>query len=71
MASISITIPDAEVNRALDAVALIRGYVAGSEKKAQFARRQVAETVKDWVIRGEAEAAAIIARASAAAISVT
>lgn len=72
MAQIVVTVPDAVLQRVLDAFAAAYGYQAtidGSpnpETKAQFARRMVRQYVKNTVVAHEAEQAAITARQTAA-----
>lgn len=66
MASISITVPDAQVNRVLDAFAGTFDYNADTDgTKAQFARAQVAKFAKDIVKSYEAHIAAETARLDA------
>lgn len=81
MASISITVADADLTRALNAACVYLGYqdtINGSpnpETKAQFVRRRIAETVKLWAVQGEVATAIASAQTTAAAsanqISVT
>lgn len=62
MAVISITIPDAQINRVVDGVCLAYNYqatIGGSpnpETKAQFAKRMLIERLKQMVMQGEMRA---------------
>lgn len=47
MATITITIPDAAMDRVLEGFALAYGHPGGSETKADFARRMLVRVVKD------------------------
>jgi hypothetical protein len=69
-ADVTVTIPDPEVTRVLNAIALTQGYTGlnpqgGAETKAQFAKRML----KNWVIaqvkQAEGTPAADAARATA------
>jgi len=69
VASIAINIPDGKLQRVIDGIAVARNYRAtmsdgtpNPETKAQFARRMVAEQIKDWVAQAEGAAADIAAR---------
>ena len=56
MANISLTIPDAVLPRLVDAVGVKFDFSnnhQASETKAQFARRMLMDTLKQWVIDGE------------------
>jgi hypothetical protein len=73
MAQITISIPDAVLPRVLDAMASAYGYSAtlpdGSpnpQSKAQFARQQLANFVKQTVAEQEVRAAVAAASQSAA-----
>lgn len=58
MAVVTITIPDAQLARVIDGLGEYWGYVTNPiETKAQFVRRRLNETIKDFVIRGEAQVA--------------
>lgn len=78
MATITITIPDNQVARVLDAFAARYGWpatvvnaqnqqVANPETKAQFARQRVADYVRGVTVAYEADRDADAARAAAAA----
>lgn len=62
MAVISITIPDAQINRVIDGICLACNYqatingVANPETKAQFAKRMLIEQMKALVSQGEMRA---------------
>ena len=58
MAVISITVPDAHINRVLDAVTTRRGWTSGSGlTKAQFVKKVLIDLLKDDVRFIEALAA--------------
>jgi hypothetical protein len=68
-ADITITIPDAEVTRVLNAVAVMQGYtgltpLGGAETKAQFTKRWIRDLVKAQLKAVEGNAAAVSARAT-------
>lgn len=66
MASITITIPDAVLNRVLDAIAATRSYNPGTDgTKAQFAKAQLVAWIKGIVVDYEGNNAANTANASA------
>lgn len=67
MASITIDIPDADVDRALKAFCDARGYTGADTRgaKAAFARAAIAEWIKEIIVHQEAKVAAAAARASA------
>jgi hypothetical protein len=68
MANIQVSVPDAVINRVLDAFATQYGWKATSGlTKAQFARRVVADFVKAVVKGYEARLAADAARVTAEA----
>jgi hypothetical protein len=63
MAQISITIPDTQVNRIMDAFALAYNYTGTApdgttETKANFARRKIREYVVSVVVSQESDYAA-------------
>lgn len=57
MAQITITIPDGVAVEVGNYVALSQGYTgtgpSGPETKAQFIRRRLVETLKDWAAVGK------------------
>lgn len=65
MALVSITIPDAQVTRVVNAICDAYGYVAGQGvSKAEFARQALVQHVKNIVVGQEqatADAAALAA----------
>lgn len=64
MATVSFTIPDAQLTRVLDGIAITRDYEGrklDGETKAQFAKRMVKEDVKAWVVGAESSAGAVTA----------
>lgn len=80
MAQISITIPDAILNRAINGVASHHGYqnqiedpadpgqmIPNPETKAQFAKRMIRFVVKSWIVQAEAVGEAKTARDTAEA----
>jgi len=63
MAQLNITFPDGVANRVLDAFAATFGYDPGlGVTKAQFAKQQVVEFIKETVKSHEANGAAEVAR---------
>lgn len=76
MAQITLTIPDAAINRILDAFAIAYGYDPATDgTKAQFAKLQIRDFVKRIVLEQEgqmsADAAIDIKRAEIEAINIT
>lgn len=77
MASITIDIPDADVDRALAAFCTAHGYTGANTRvaKAAFAKAKIAEFIKTIIVTQEARDAAAAAKtaaeASAQGISVT
>lgn len=74
MATITVTIPDAQINRVRNAFATAYGWsgilpdgTPNPENKTQFTQRKVREYVKEVVKGVEATAAAETARAAAVA----
>lgn len=67
MAQITITIPDAVVERVLDAFAVTYGYEDNGETRAQFAKRQVQEFIRRTVRDREAAIASHEAHLAAVA----
>jgi hypothetical protein len=73
MAQISITIPDNQIQRIIDAVSAYYLYqatiggVSNPETKAQFTKRMVVEYLKGIVLASEGQVAADAAKANAAA----
>lgn len=79
MANITLTIPDAILQRVIDAAAQRNGYQAtvpdptnlpdgtrpNPESKQQFAKRMLAAVLKDWVKAVETQAAASTAASTA------
>ena len=64
MATITITIPDAQLARVLDALARAYGWKTGDGPKPAFVRAAVAAQLKTMVVqveRGEAERSAVAA----------
>lgn len=68
MASITVTVPDAVAPRVLDAVAATHGWDANTGiTKAQFAKKWLADQLKDTVRNYEIGQAQATARATAEA----
>lgn len=78
MATISFTIPDAILARVNDGIAKFHNYqdqipdpgdpastIPNPETKAQFNKRMIKETVKNWVVQSETNDGAITARDTA------
>lgn len=60
-----ITIPDAQLNRVLNAVANVRGYDTRkltNENKAEFYIRMLIEVSKEWVKQDEGQKAQALAQ---------
>jgi hypothetical protein len=68
MASVTITIPDAQLTRVLDGIAGYHGYDSGAaqpgETKAAFAKRKLIEDATNWVRSYEQGVAVATATAS-------
>lgn len=69
MANISITIPDAALSRVVDSICIKHSYQAilmdgsvNTETKGQFAKRMIAQTVKNWMRETEGNTASDISR---------
>lgn len=73
MATISFTIPDAQITRAIDALCYLHDYdnnAQPSESRAAFARRHLAAYIRSLVLSGERQMAAAQAEGNVTGIDV-
>jgi hypothetical protein len=66
MATLTLTIPDAQVSRVFNALAAAGSYDPSRSTKAAFAQSMIAAYIKGVVVQQEQQAAAIAAQAGIA-----